>query len=470
MMSFLLFYSILLIILITLIIQFYLLYLLLLFISLISLIIQLLLFISLYSLVISPPLPLLSFLGILFIYLFFFFFFFFLSFFLSILSVAMALTPDQKYDIITRNLQEVLGEKELRAVLAERDLRLYWGTAPTGKPHIGYFVPMTKIADFLEAGVHVKILLADLHAFLDNLKAPLDLVHHRVQYYEAMIKTVLRSLGVSIEKLTFVVGSSFELSPKYSMDALRLASCVTEHDAKKAGAEVVKQVESPLLSGLLYPGMQALDEEYLEVDCQFGGVDQRKIFVFAEKYLPHLGYKKRSHLMNPMVPGLAGAKMSSSDPDSKIDFLDSPKDVQKKIKKAFCEEGNITENGLLSFVKSVYFPLKSLNGQKAQFVAVRPEQYGGDMVFDSYEALEKAFAEKQVHPGDLKAGVIAAINGLLEPVRKAFEDPAMSALAALAYPPPVAPVKVKKEKKKQSKPVVQETETPKETVTEENKA
>eukprot|EP00958_Prasinococcus_capsulatus_P028724 scaffold7205_cov523-Prasinococcus_capsulatus_cf.AAC.9 len=60
------------------------------------------------------------------------------------------------------------------------------------------------------------------------------------------------------------------------------------------------------MSGLLYPGLQALDEEYLKVDAQFGGVDQRKIFMFAEKYLPALGYKKRIHLMNPMVPGLAG--------------------------------------------------------------------------------------------------------------------------------------------------------------------
>ena len=28
---------------------------------------------------------------------------------------------------------------------------------------------------------------------------------------------------------------------------------------------------------------QAIDEEYLKVDAQFGGVDQRKIFTFAEK-------------------------------------------------------------------------------------------------------------------------------------------------------------------------------------------
>jgi tyrosyl-tRNA synthetase len=63
------------------------------------------------------------------------------------------------------------------------------------------------------------------------------------------------------------------------------------------------QVSHPLLSGLLYPGLQALDEEYLGVDAQFGGVDQRKIFTYAEKYLPSLGYAKRAHLMNPMVPG-----------------------------------------------------------------------------------------------------------------------------------------------------------------------
>jgi tyrosyl-tRNA synthetase len=67
----------------------------------------------------------------------------------------MSLTPEQKYDLITRNLQEVLGADEMKKVLAERDLKMYWGTAPTGRPHIGYFVPLTKIADFLSAGVEV---------------------------------------------------------------------------------------------------------------------------------------------------------------------------------------------------------------------------------------------------------------------------------------------------------------------------
>lgn len=71
--------------------------------------------------------------------------------------MAALLTPDEKYELITRNLQEVLGDENLKKVLQERDIKIYWGTATTGKPHIAYFVPMTKIGDFLKAGCEVKL-------------------------------------------------------------------------------------------------------------------------------------------------------------------------------------------------------------------------------------------------------------------------------------------------------------------------
>lgn len=120
----------------------------------------------------------------------------------------------------------------------------------------------------------VTILLADVHAFIDNLKAPIELVAHRTKYYEFLLVAVFKSLGIPTNRLKFVEGSSYQLSKEYSLDNYKLCALVTEHDAKKAGAEVVKQVESPFLSGLLYPGLQALDEQYLGVDFQFGGADQ----------------------------------------------------------------------------------------------------------------------------------------------------------------------------------------------------
>uniref|UniRef100_A0A1B6CRD0 Tyrosine--tRNA ligase n=2 Tax=Clastoptera arizonana TaxID=38151 RepID=A0A1B6CRD0_9HEMI len=338
---------------------------------------------------------------------------------------------ETKLELIKRNLQEVLGEDRMLTLLKERDLKIYWGTATTGKPHIAYFVPMSKIADFLKAGCEVTILFADLHAYLDNMKAPWDLLSLRVQYYEHSIKAMLESIGVPLDKLKFVKGTDYQLSKEYTLDVYRLSSVITEHDAKKAGAEVVKQVEHPLLSGLLYPGLQALDEEYLKVDAQFGGVDQRKIFTLAEKYLPHLGYAKRIHFMNPMVPGLTGGKMSSSEDDSKIDLLDSAAAVKKKLKKAFCEPGNITDNGVLAFAKHVIF---SLFKPDEKFVIKRDEQNGGNLSFSTYDELESCFAKQDLHPADLKASVEGYINALLDPIRKKFETPELKKLAEKAYP------------------------------------
>ncbi|OMJ18818.1 Tyrosine-tRNA ligase, cytoplasmic [Smittium culicis] len=364
------------------------------------------------------------------------------------LNISSSLTPDEKYNIITRHLQEHLGDDELKKILQERDVSLYFGTAPTGKPHIGYFVPIVKIADFLRAGCHVKILLADIHAFLDNMKAPIDIVAHRVKYYEALVKSAFKSIGVPINKLEFIVGSSYQLEKDYILDNYKLCALVTEHDAKKAGAEVVKQVDNAPLSGLLYPGMQALDEEYLKVDAQFGGVDQRKIFTFAEKYLPNLGYKKRIHLMNPMVPGLQGSKMSSSEENSKVDLLDDAKSVEKKLKKAFCEEGNVENNGILSFIQYAIFPIFDYHSTIKSFSILRPEQYGGNVEYTDFEKLKSDFAEKLIHPGDLKNSAAKAINTLLDPIRKELDTPEFKEITNLAYPPPPAKVVVKKEKKK----------------------
>ncbi|EIN04096.1 tyrosine tRNA ligase [Punctularia strigosozonata HHB-11173 SS5] len=393
---------------------------------------------------------------------------------------------DAKYELITRRLQEVLGGDLIKAILAEgRTPKCYWGTAPTGRPHLGYFVPLTKIADFLRAGVEVTVLLADIHAFLDNLKAPFELVAYRVKYYKLVLVAVFRSLGIPTSKLRFVEGSSYQLTKEYNLDNYRLCATVTEHDAKKAGAEVVKQVESPLLSGLLYPGLQALDEEYLGCDFQFGGVDQRKIFTFAELYLPRLGYKKRAHLMNAMVPGLAGGKMSSSDPNSKIDFLDPPELVRKKIKAAFCEEGNVAENGVLSFVQAVLIPISELRlarlrgeslghveeGAEADddvreeearkpfvgegapdgtvFTVHRDEKWGGPSHYKSFDEMRDEFAAKRLHPGDLKKAVAEAIVSLLAPIRQAYEaDPEWQEVTKLAYPDPNAKPEGKKKPKK----------------------
>ena len=123
----------------------------------------------------------------------------------------------------------MLGEEKLTKQLATgKNIHIYWGTATTGKPHVGYFVPIQKIADYLNAGLKVRgrgcltgiipvcfqvtILFADVHAFLDNLKSTFEVLEQRVRYYEHIIKSLLTALEVPIDKLHFVKGSSYQLT------------------------------------------------------------------------------------------------------------------------------------------------------------------------------------------------------------------------------------------------------------------
>lgn len=89
--------------------------------------------------------------------------------------------------------------------------------------------------------------LVDVHAILDNLKAPLDLVAHRTEYNQRILTTVFATLDITTSKLKFVKRSSYQVTKQCNLDNYELCAIVSEHDAKKAGAEFVKQVESLLL-------------------------------------------------------------------------------------------------------------------------------------------------------------------------------------------------------------------------------
>jgi len=173
------------------------------------------------------------------------------------------LPPEQeaKYQLIVRDLEEIVGENDIRSILKEgRDVRIYWGTATTGKPHLGYFVPIYKISDFLAgeeaplrcdfflsdcmlknrpflslspAGCHVTILFADLHAYLDNMKSDWELLKLRCEWYEFVIKEMLTYIGVSLDKLKFIRGTEFQLTQEYTMDMYRMSALVTTEHTKK---------------------------------------------------------------------------------------------------------------------------------------------------------------------------------------------------------------------------------------------
>ncbi len=337
---------------------------------------------------------------------------------------------DERFALVKRNTQEIITESELKELLRKKKQPVvYLGTSVTGMPHIGYFVWATKMADFIRAGFKVKVLLADIHGALD--KTPWDLLEKRYEYYKLVIPALFDAIGADVSKVEVVKGSDFQLKKDYMFDVLKMSTYVTVHDCTKAASEVVKMGESPKLSGLIYPIMQSVDEEYLGADIQYGGIDQRKILVFARESLPKIGYKSKIEVMTPLIPGLTpGGKMSSSEKASKVDLLDDEKTVNDKLNAAFCEPGVVVNNGVLAFLKYVIMVHKQ--DKDEVFVVERPEKFGGIKKYKSYDEVEADYAAKKLHPMDLKKAVAKEINKLLTIIPKKVKG--KEKLVKQAYP------------------------------------
>ncbi|MFB6178133.1 MAG: tyrosine--tRNA ligase [Halorientalis sp.] len=326
----------------------------------------------------------------------------------------------ERVDLVTRYTEEVVTEEELEALLAEESPSAYIGYAPTGEMHIGHFTTIRKLADFLEAGIEVTVLIADLHAHLDSEKSPWDLLDARSEYYQEAIEGMLDAAGTDPEQVEFVRGREFQLSEEYTMDIYRMAAETTVARAQRAGSEVVRESDSPNLGGLIYSLMQSLDVKALDADIAYGGIDQRGIYMLGRELLPDHGYQSPVCLFAPLLSGLSGGKMSASDATSKVNLNDSPETVQEKINDAYCPQGEIEDNGVLEYMRYLVFPVIDERGES--FVIERPEEYGGNVSFDSYEELETAFVEDGLHPQDLKNAAGEYISEVIDPIRQRLDD------------------------------------------------
>jgi tyrosyl-tRNA synthetase len=108
-------------------------------------------------------------------------------------------------------------------------------------------------------------------------------------------------------------------------------------------------------------------------------------------------------------------KMSKSDPDTGIYLHDTPEDINRKLKKAWCPEG-VPDNPVMDICRYIIFPMQG------KMTVVRPEKWGGDLVFENYNQLRSAFANKELHPQDLKKAVAADLSSILAPIRKYFKE------------------------------------------------
>lgn len=319
----------------------------------------------------------------------------------------------ERLELIKINTQEIVTEEELKKLLKKKKKPVaYIGIAPTGPFHIGYLLQFTKLWQLQQAGIKCIVLLADIHASLDELKAPWEKAKLLADYTENCVKLALPWK----EEPEIVRGSSFEFDRKYVEDTLRLASMISIKRATRAAREVCR-MSKPRVSELLYPIMQSIDQEALGADISLAGIENRHAYMLGREYLKKLGYTSKVEVYTPLITGLKGpgVKMSSSKPETLIRVYDSDDKIRKRIAGAYCPVGETKDNPLLQICKYIIFKDK-----KSAITIKRPKKYGGDVHFHSYEDLENTFKEGKLHPADLKNSVADELITMLKPVRDYF--------------------------------------------------
>jgi tyrosyl-tRNA synthetase len=307
------------------------------------------------------------------------------------------------YKRVTRNTVEIVTEDELRTLLGKTQKKVYAGYEPSGEIHLGHLVTINKLVDLQAAGFEVIVLLADLHAFL-NRKGTMERVGELAEYNKHCFE------GLGLKNVEYVLGSDLQLNRDYQLLVLQLSQQITLNRATRSMDEVGRQMDHPTVSQMVYPIMQMADIAMLGVDAAVGGIDQRKIHMLAREHLINFGYKAPVCIHTPILNGLDGNKMSSSQ-GNYISIADSEEEIRKKCQKAFCPP-EISENPVLQIFQFHIF------SRLSEVTIKRPEKFGGDRTFSNYPEIELSYGKGEIHPLDLKKSCGESLVEILAPVRE----------------------------------------------------
>lgn len=354
---------------------------------------------------------------------------------------------EERFQLIKRNTEEILGEDELKEMLKEGEkLKHYIGFEISGKIHLGTgLMCMLKVKDFMDAGVDCSIFLADWHTWInDKLGGNPEIIKKvAVGYFKEGMKASLKCVGGNPEKLKFILGSDlYHNNDLYWLNVIDISKHTSLSRMIRSITIMGRQEgEAVDFAKLIYPPMQVADIFIQRINMPHAGIDQRKAQVIARDVALKISFSplvdskgkqiKPSAVHHHLILGLgkppvwpvpkdklqelwSSLKMSKSKPDTCVFIHDSEEEIRRKIKNAFCPEKEAEFNPVLDWVRYLVFPIKN------KLEIKREKNFGGNINYISYEQLEKDFIDGKLHPMDLKNAVAEALIKILEPARKHF--------------------------------------------------
>ncbi len=356
----------------------------------------------------------------------------------------------KKLELIKRNTEEVLTEEDLKELLKNgTKLKHYIGFEISGKIHLGTgLMCMSKVKDFMDAGVDCSIFLADWHSWINDKLGgnPKIIKKVAVGYFKEGMKASLKCVGGNPEKLKFVLGSDlYHNNDLYWTTMIEISKNTTLARILRSITILGREEgESVDFAKLIYPPMQVADIFIQGINMPHSGIDQRKAQVVAREVANKLTFNplldnhgkqiKPVAIHHHLLLGLSkpavwpvskdkmqelwsSLKMSKSKPDGAVFIHDSPDEIRRKLSKAFCPEKEIEFNPVLDWAKYVIFQINK------KLEIKRDNKFGGNVSYKDYSDLEKDFSQGNLHPTDLKNAVAEELIKILEPARKHFAQP-----------------------------------------------
>lgn len=247
------------------------------------------------------------------------------------------ITDESKVDaLLERGVSEVITKENLRKkLLSGKRLRIKLGIDPTSPNlHIGRAIPLLKLRDFQELGHQIVFIVGDFTAVIGDTsdkesERPMlarEVIEANKESYFAQAGKLLDLSLVELryntewlEKLTYrEIGEH--------ADQFSVSDFIARENIKKR-LDGGKRVS---LRELLYPLMQGYDSVAVEADVEIGGTDQRFNLLAGRALQARFGQEPQDVLINPLINGLDGRKMSSSW-GNVINLLDEPRDMYGKV-------------------------------------------------------------------------------------------------------------------------------------------
>lgn len=250
----------------------------------------------------------------------------------------MKISTDKKKidELLSRGVESVIDKNHLKKRLESGEkLRIKLGIDPTSPNlHLGRSIPLLKMRDFQELGHQLVFIVGDFTGVIGDTS---DKDSERPMLEREQVKKNMKSYVEQAGKIIDIKKAEVHYNSKWlskidynelgeQADAFSVAEFIARDNIRRrleAGTRVS-------LREVLYPLMQGYDSVAVKADVELGGTDQRFNLLAGRTLQVRYGQEPQDIIMNPLVEGTDGRKMSSSWGNT-VNLSDTPNDMFGKI-------------------------------------------------------------------------------------------------------------------------------------------